>query len=281
MSLLDRIDECNAHDLAGFRPFTVDGARVGWVRHGFADILAGFDGVFEFAPDAVRLGAALGDYRARTEAVDRVLLRLAADGVIDGWRGEPYPVGAGFHAPALFEMERAAVPRFGVAAYGIHVNGFIRRDDGIHMWIARRAADKQTYAGQLDNMIAGGQPVGIGLMDNVVKEAGEEAAVPPGLARTAQPVGAISYCFEAPDGLRPDVMFCYDLELPHDFTPRNNDGEVAEFNLLPAAEVMRITAETTAFKFNCNLVNIDFFVRHGLLTPDHADYVDIQRGLHR
>jgi hypothetical protein len=281
MSLLDRIHECNAHDLAGFRPFTVDGTRVGWVRHGFADTLAAFDGVFDITPDAVRLGARLADYRARTEAVDGVLLRLAEDGVIDGWRGEPYPVGTGFHATALFEMERAAVPRFGVAAYGVHVNGFTRRADGIHMWIGRRADDKPTYPGQLDNMIAGGQPVGIGLMENVVKEAAEEAAVPQDLARSARPVGAISYCFEAPDGLRPDVMFCYDLELPHDFTPRNTDGEIAEFMLLPAAEVMQISAETTRFKFNCNLVNIDFFVRHGLLTPDHPDYVDILRGLHR
>ena len=281
MSLLDRIDACNAHDLAGFRPFTVDGTRVGWVRPGFADTLAAFDGVFEVAPDAVRLGADLGDYRMRTEAVDAALRSLAAKGEFPGWRGEPYPVGTGFHAPALFEMERAAVPRFGVAAYGVHVNGFVRRDGGIHMWIARRAADKPTYPGMLDNMIAGGQPVGIGLMENVVKEAGEEAAVPADLARTARPVGAISYCFEAPDGLRPDVMFCYDLELPHHFTPRNSDGEIAEFMLLPAAEVIEITAETTRFKFNCNLVNIDFFVRHGLLTPDHSDYVDILRGLHR
>ncbi len=281
MSLLDRIQECNTHDLAGFRPFTVEGTRVGWVRHGFTDTLAAFDGVFDISPDAVRLGARLADYRARTEAVDGVLLRLAGDGVIDGWRGEPYPVGTGFHAPALFEMERAAVPRFGVAAYGVHVNGFTRRADGIHMWIGRRADDKPTYPGQLDNMIAGGQPVGIGLMENVVKEAAEEAAVSAELARSARPVGAISYCFEAPDGLRPDVMFCYDLELPHDFTPRNTDGEIAEFMLLPAAEVMQISAETTRFKFNCNLVNIDFFVRHGLLTPDHADYVDILRGLHR
>ena len=95
------------------------------------------------------------------------------------------------------------------------------------------------------------QPVGIGLMDNVIKEAGEEAAVPPGLAATARPVGAISYCHESDDGLKPDVMFVYDLELSRDFVPRNTEGEIAEFCLLPAAEVMEITAETQDFKFNC------------------------------
>ncbi len=277
MSFLERIHECNAHDLSGFRRFCVGDVPVGWVRHEFAARLADFDQVFDVGSGRVSLAAGLDDYAGRSRAVDGVLLALAESGEIAGWRGELYPVGPGFHLPALFEMERAAVPRFGAPAYGVHVNGLVRRGGDIHMWIGRRADDKPTYPGMLDNMIAGGQPVGISLFDNVIKEAG----VAPDLARTARPVGAISYSHEAADGLRPDVMFCYDLELPHDFTPRNTDGEIAEFMLLPAAEVMRISAETTEFKFNCNLVNIDFFVRHGLLTPDHADYVDILRGLHR
>ena len=281
MSFLDRIRECNAHDLAGFRRFSVDGVRVGWVRHAFAERLAAFDAVFEVAPDGITLSRHLAGYAMRTEAVEGVLRRLAADGLIPGWRDEPYPVTTAFSAPALFEMERAAVPRFGVGAYGVHVNGFVRRGGDIHMWIARRAGGKQTYPGMLDNMIAGGQPVGIGLAENVVKEAAEEAAVPPEIAATARPVGAISYCQEAEDGLKPDVMFTFDLELSDDFTPHNTDGEIAEFMLLPAAEVMEITAQSSRFKFNCNLVNIDFFIRHGLVAPEHPDYVDIVRGLHR
>jgi len=209
------------------------------------------------------------------------LRRLARHGHIPGWRDEPYPVGTAFSAPSLFQMERAAVPRFGVRAYGVHVNGYVRDGAGLRMWIARRADDKPTYPGMLDNVIAGGQPVGLGLLENVIKEAGEEAGVPQDIARTARPVGAISYVHEAPDGLKPDVMFVFDLELPAGFTPVNKDGETAEFTLLPVAEVMAITADTRDFKFNCALVNIDFFVRHGCLAPDHPDYVEILRGLHR
>jgi len=44
---------------------------------------------------------------------------------------------------------------------------------------------------------------------------------------------------------------------------------------------MSITSDTTAFKFNCAAVNIDFFIRHGILHPEHPDYIEIQRGLHR
>ncbi|MEE8444725.1 MAG: DUF4743 domain-containing protein [Alphaproteobacteria bacterium] len=281
MSFLDRIRECNDHDLSGFVPFEVAGARVGWVRQGFADLLRPFDDVFALGDGRVALADALADYDQRSRAVDTVLRQLAGQGHIPGWRDEPYPVGIAFTAPPLFQMERAAVPRFGVRAYGVHVNGYVRDGDGLHMWIARRADDKPTYPGMLDNIIAGGQPVGLGLLENVIKEAGEEAGVPVDMARNARPVGAISYVHEARDGLKPDVMFVFDLELPAGFTPVNKDGEIAEFTLLPMAEVMAITETTRGFKFNCALVNIDFFVRHGGLAPDHPDYVEILRGLHR
>ncbi len=282
MSLLDRIRECdNASGTDRYLPFVVDGLRVGWVRREFARRLDAFAEAFVRAEMEVTLAPGLDDYRGRTEAVDAVLRALDAEGLFSGWRDEPYPVGTGFHRPALFEMERTAVPRFGVSAYGVHVHGFTRDGDEILMWIGKRAMDKPTYPGQLDQMIAGGQPVGIGLKENVIKEAQEEACVPPDLAATAKPVGAISYLREENDCLKPDTMFIYDLELPRDFVPRNTDGEMEEFRLLPAREVMEITAETTNFKFNCAVANIDFFVRHGLLTPDDPDYLDIVRGMHR
>lgn len=281
MSFLDRIEECNAHDLARFRPFRVAAARVGWVAEGFAARLAAFPGVFRIDDGEVALADALGSYAARTQAVDGALRALAAEGEIPGWRDEPYPVGTGFREAPLFEMERAAVPRFGVRAYGVHVNGYVRKAGEIHLWIARRARGKQTYPGMLDNAIAGGQPVGMGLMENVVKEAGEEAGVPPELAAHAVAVGAISYTAQEGDRLKPDVMFTFDLELPEGFAPRNTDGEIEEFVLMPAEEVMRITSETRAFKFNCALVNIDFFVRHGLIPPEHPDYLAIVQGLRR
>ncbi len=281
MSFLDRIRECNDHDLSGFVPFEAAGTRVGWLRRGFAEHLRPFEDVFRLDDRRVALADGLGDYHGRTRAVDAVLRRLAGDGHIPGWRDEPYPVGTGFNDPPLFQMERAAVPRFGVRAYGVHVNGYVRDGDGLHMWIARRADDKPTYPGMLDNAIAGGQPVGMGLLENVIKEAGEEAGVPADIARDARPVGAISYVHEAEDGLKPDMMFLFDLELPGDFTPVNTDGEIAEFRRLPVADVMEITEGTRDFKFNCALVNIDFFVRHGCLSPDHPDFAEILRGLHR
>jgi isopentenyldiphosphate isomerase len=281
MSFLDRIAECNAHDLANFRPFSVAGERVGWVRHTLAERLTGFADTFTVRRDAVRLADRFDDFKSRTDAVDSVVRALEAEDIVKGRRNEYYPVGTSFAAPPLLAMERAAVPQFGVRAYGVHMNGYVRKADGIHMWIGRRAKDKHTYPGMLDNTVAGGQPMGIGLFENLIKECKEEAAIPEALAWRAHSVGAITYCMEAEDGLKPDVQFCYDLELPADFTPRNTDGEIAEFMLWPIARVAEIVRDTREFKFNCNLVIIDFLVRHGLIAPEHPEYLEIVKGLRR
>jgi hypothetical protein len=131
----------------------------------------------------------------------------------------------------------------------------------------------------LDNTVAGGQPIGLSLADNLVKECKEEANIPEALSRQAYAVGAITYTMEAPDGLKPDVQFCYDLELPEDFTPQNTDGEIEEFFLWPIEKVAETVRDTRDFKFNCNLVIIDFLMRRGVLPPDHPDYLAIAHGL--
>jgi isopentenyldiphosphate isomerase len=281
MAFLDRIRECNTHDLAAFRPFIVAGQPVGWVRHAFAETLGRFSDVFDVFREAVRLSDRLATFDARSDALEAVVRKLEAEGHIKGRRDEYYPISTSFTAPPLAKIERAAIPPFGLRAYGVHMNGFVRKADGIHMWIGRRAKDKHTYPDMLDNTVAGGQPMGIGLLDNLVKECKEEAAIPEALARRAVPVGAITYCMEADDGLKPDVQFCYDLELPLDFTPHNIDGEIAEFMLWPIDKVAGIVRDTQEFKFNCNLVIIDFLVRHGLIRPEHPDYLEIVAGLRR
>jgi hypothetical protein len=280
VSFLDRVRECNAHDLASFLPFFVDRVRVGWVRKPLAERLAQFVDTFDVQSDSVALSAALGTPAARTAAMALVVEKLAADGLVTGIRGELYPVSTGFAANPFFQMERAAVPLFGVRAYGIHVNGFVRKNGETLVWVAQRAADKQTFPGQLDQIVAGGQPVGLGLTENLVKECGEEASIPAALAENAVPVGAVTYCCEMAEGLRPDVLFCYDLELPAEFVPKNADGEVAAFHLWPVEKAMHVVASTREFKFNCNLVAIDFFIRHGFVTPDHPDYLELLHALH-
>ncbi len=281
MSFLDRINENNVWHPEHFRHWVVDGCRVGRIRHDLVPQLKKLGDSFVIEDDAVHLHPRFTTFSARTAAMDDVLRRLEEDGIVKGRRNEYYPVTRKFSEPPFLQMERAGVPAFGVRAFGVHMNGYVRRKDGIHMWIGRRAKDKPTYPGMLDNTVAGGQPIGISLRDNLIKECQEEANIPEAMARQAVAVGSITYTLEASDGLKPDVQFCYDLELPEGFTPKNTDGEIEEFFLWPIEKVAEVVETTQEFKFNCNLVIIDFLVRHGLLPPDHPDYVEICQGLKR
>jgi len=123
-------------------------------------------------------------------------------------------------------------------------------------------------------------PAGLSLFDNLLKEAAEEADIPAALAGRAVPVGAITYCCAGERGLKPDTLFCYDLELSEDFVPVNTDGELTGFTLWPAEDVLASVRDTDDFKFNVNLVILDFAIRHGLLTPDtEPDYEALVLGL--
>ena len=279
MSFLDRIAECNTWNPDAFRWFVVDGCRVGRVRHALVPRLADFPDTFEIDDDAVVLQPRFTTFAARSAAMERVLQALEADGIVQGRRGESYPVTRSFAEPPFLQIERAGIPHFGVRAFGVHMSGYVRRNDGIHMWIGRRAKDKHTYPGMLDNTVAGGQPIGICLRDNLIKECAEEASIPRTLAEQAKAVSTLSYLNQSGPQLKPDIMTCFDLELPEDFTPRPNDGEVHSFELWPIRRVFETVRDTTEFKYNCNLVLIDFFVRHGLLSADDPQFMAIVSGL--
>ena len=49
---------------------------------------------------------------------------------------------------------------------------------------------------------------------------------------------------------------------------------------MPVDEVMDIVANTNQFKENCNLVLIDFFIRHGFITAEHPEYLALVKDLH-
>ena len=280
MAFLDHIEICNRHDLAGFRPLGMAGQVIGYVGNGLAGIVLGHGDVIEADVGGLRLDARLDSFEARSAAIAGLVGNLATTGHIPKLRRELYPVAATYGDTALFAIDRAAVPPFGIRGYGVHINGYQRDQSGqIHMWIARRGPNQILCPGMLDNMVAGGLPIGLSPMQNVIKECAEEAGVPEALAEKAVAAGEIAYVMAMDGTLRRDRMFCFDLELPADLTPVNQDGEVAEFYLWPIEKVAEIIRETTQFKFNCPLAIIDFLIRHGLIQRGDADHELLVKGL--
>ena len=282
MSFLDRIKAANRRDMRRYRPFLVDNQRVGFVNREFVERLRHWPDVFAISEQTLSLSPSLdaADVASRSAAVDQVVRELRGQGVFGPhWWDEPFAVNTAFHQPPLLLLERAALQHFGVCGYGVHVNGFVRDGEQLKLWVARRALDKPTAPGKLDQIVAGGQPAGLSLKENVIKECEEEAAIGRELAKQALPTGALSYCLETRYGLRPDVVYTFDLELPSDFVPANNDGEVEAFYCWPVEQVMTIVRDSDDFKFNCALVIIDFLIRRGVIEPEHPEYLELISGL--
>lgn len=282
MSYLDRIRACNNANLTRQTPFLVAGERLGWLAADAVDHLTTRRRDFLQTDRGMELSDGLATVEARTALFAEVASDLADDGLARPPTGELYAARNRWADTPRFLIDRAATTYFGLRNYGVHIHGYVRKRDGLHLWIGTRSAAKPTYPGELDNTVAGGQPYDLTLDENVIKECAEEAGIPEHIAKTALPVGCITYFREENGRIKPDCMYSYDLELPDDFVPVNTDGELERFDLMPAAEVMRLVRETTEFKFNCSAALIDFFVRHGLLQPDsEPDYAAIVNGLRR
>lgn len=279
MSYLDHIHACNRWEPSLFVPFRIGGERVGFVRRDFVEHLRLWPEVFRVGADALEWVYPLTGFEDRNEALHEVVNGLVARGVVSHLHGEQYPVTSGNRLRAHLLIDRAAAAYFGVRAFGQHLNGFVCADDELKLWVARRSADRRVYPNHLDNLVAGGLPWGVTLEQNIRKECHEEAGISPSLASQAVAVSAVTYCRDSARGLKPDVMYCYDLELPEDFEPHCNDGEVASFELQSVEQVMETVRDTDAFKLNCNLVIIDFLIRHGLISQDSPDYLDLIQGL--
>jgi len=297
--MLYRVRECNRiplHIKETIMDFAVDGVRVGKVTKKVADLLcqsSPSSPVFDIDSSGDRPVLVLTEYAgstvdARTESVMSVMTHLKDEGIITGWRDELYPLATGFYNEPLFFVERAAAPFLGMLQYGVHINGLVKTQDGEEeMWIARRSATKSQYPGMTDQIVAGGQPAGLGLMENVLKECQEEAGIPDELTlKGIKPAGAVSYEVIEDIGWEQSlitrlVLFTYDLELPSDFQPKVVDGEVEEFFRWGVDEQLAAMARDfqDPMKPNCYLCVIDYLLRKGQISPEVPGYLELLREL--
>ena len=261
---------CNNARLPGGRTrLRLAGVKLGWIDPKLMPALAAH-GLTPEADGGIDLSDA-----ATLEALGRT---LAAEGHFR-FRNEDFDLLSGRGGPSLGRIDRGALPSFGLLASGVHVNGLVERPDGMHLWVGRRAADKLLDPGKLDHLVAGGISAGHSPGQTLVKEGHEECNLPPEWAREAVKVAEITYCMERPEGLRRDLLHCYDLTLPQDWMPLANDGEVEEFKLLPLEAVFAQVRDTDDFKFNVNLVLIDLFLRRGLIDENSPEGKHLRAGL--
>ena len=254
-----------AHDAAARVPFRIGGELVGSVATAHLPALAAY-------PESLRVDAGGVELTVAAAERDTVLARidraLHAAGLVVGWRDEIYPVCLAPTRPLLARIERAASRFWGTLTFGAHANGYVAGADGrpTHLWVAQRSFSKPTDPGLFDNLIGGGVPHGQTPLEALLREGWEEAGLTPAQMAGVQPGRVIRLRRDIPEGLQHEWLYAYDLLLPAGLTPQNQDGEVANFRLLPVAEALAL-AEGETMTVDAALVTLDFALRQRLL-PD-------------
>ncbi|MFV0430986.1 MAG: DUF4743 domain-containing protein [Alphaproteobacteria bacterium] len=284
MSYLERIVECNRYNDDDYGYFYDHKKRLlARPEKSFIDrLLSDYGDVFVGSqPYHIALHHRLDSFDKRTKAIQHTLQDIQKKHqLFPKWRNENFRASVDFYEDAEFHLERGAVAHFGLKAWGVFINGYVKKPEGLYIWVAKRSKNKPSWPSKLDQIVGGGQPADLSPFENIIKEAKEEANIPYELAIQAQAVSAITYNVNW-DGLHRDEMFIYDLELPEDFTPIPNDGEVESFTLMHYRDVADIVQNTKDFKANSAMVIIDFFIRHNIITPEHHEYINIIKALRK
>ncbi|SAL27257.1 NUDIX hydrolase [Caballeronia peredens] len=268
---LPAIISARRFDAAAHAPFFIGAERVGWIRHADVNALRRWPDVFAIDDAAVRLHASLADVNARSAALGAVIGALYAEGKIPGWRDETYAIRNDFDAAPLAFIERAASRFFGTMTYAVHLNGIVKyADRAPQLWIARRSDTKATDPGMLDNIVAGGIGWGLELMPTLVKECWEEAGMSAELALTAERGRTFHVLQSLPEGTQAEQIFVYDVSLPPDFAPRNQDGEVGEHRLARIEEVAR-WIEEGKLTVDASLATLDCMLRRQWIDEDACE----------
>lgn len=185
---------------------------------------------------------------SRNMALAQLAAELRTQGQITGWRDEKFSFWLDEQGSSdqrkepdplraeAFRMERAAFRFFGLRSHAVHINGFT--PEGF-MWCGRRALSKATDPGMLDNLAAGGLPAGESVFLCGVREMQEEAGLDAALARQAISGGQVETCREVKEGWHHETLWIYNLTLPTEFQPVNQDGEVSEFLCLSPRQVVQ------------------------------------------
>ncbi len=282
MKILKIAKNFNKYNLSNFTPIKIGNVNVGWVNRKNMRLLEEFSDFFSIKKKTIIIKSKWDTAKKLNDIFGITIASLVQKKIIKK-RNEFFPV---FYYPALkipekinfkkphFRIDRSAIRFFGFRSWGVHLNGFTNQDGKIKIWIAKRSKNKSSYPSKLDNLVGGGQPAGLSVKENLIKESSEEANIKKSLIRKAKSVGSISYKIETSEGLCLDTMFIYDLKLPETFRPKCNDKEIDKFFLMSENKVFKKINNNFDFKANSKLVVLDFLIRKGILFEKQERYIN-------
>ncbi len=176
-------------------------------------------------------------------------------------RGEYMPLLSYNNKQLIAKIDRRLTNYFGTLSEGIHVNGYVKKPSGVHLWISKRSPfiiDPNSY----DNMVAGGVSFGYSLVETLFKECLEEANIPAEIVENFTWGYKFRYTLERYAGIRNDLVYSFNIEIPQNFIPEALDGEVSNFYLMSLEEVYNLLKTNDNIKFNSFLVIASFLLNN-------------------
>ena len=160
----------------------------------------------------------------------------------------------------IFKIDRKLLSILGLPQYGIHGNAWSREKNKVFFHFAKRSPNLDDFPGYYDNLFAGGQPLGISILDNLKKEAFEEAGIKNILKKNLTKGRTVNYFHEHQDKIHSGIIFNYHLKIDN-INFCNMDGEVESFISEDAFEIYKLL-ESNTLKPNCIIPIADFFLRN-------------------
>ncbi|TDR76683.1 NUDIX hydrolase [Paludibacterium purpuratum] len=265
--VLDYLARVTRADLATFSPLYFGATRLGWVNAEWRQRLLAADDRL-FAADGPRLYCQGGsDYQTLSAQLAAAARRWHAAGWLNGWRDENFQASLADGTP-LFELERAAFRPLGLTSHAVHLNGLSRMPDGeVRMWLGRRSPHKAVDPNRMDNMVGGGVAAGETIEVAREREGWEEAGLSAELLRDVRQVALLLAERPVQRGLHREWLHVFDIWLPPDVVPNNQDGEVAEHCCVPLAEVESLLV-AERFMIDAALAAADCLARLGYWGDD-------------
>ena len=237
-------------------------------------------------------------FQRRTIAFEHVTKHLLSCGVISRKHTDMYPIYPftkkkddyeGNKKEILAHVNRNSAPYLGVDSVGVHLHCYVCEDTTAvcnkptGIWLAKRAANKSHHPNLYDPAVAGGQPSNLSILENIVKEAYEEAGVlsewiyhnskdrtfsdhthDPLTITTAKSDGSC---------MKRSLYYSGDLRVPNCWVPTAVDGEVAEFKLYTMRELEDELRHGNSVRPSMVAVLLDFMIRHKVLCIESEDNI--------
>ena len=193
-----------------------------------------------------------------TTSLNLLASRLHEVGLAGAWRNEQLAVcdhdAQGQQGQRVGTIERAAVRPLGIATQAVHLVG--QAPDG-RFWVQQRAFDKPNDPGQWDTLMGGMVSSRDTSETALARETWEEAGLQPHQLHNLAHCGVLSIRKPSLDGNGAGYVVeridWYTCTVPDGVVPVNQDGEVAQFALMSAGQLLE-AMQGGAFTLEASLI---------------------------